>query len=73
VYILAVGIAVILAIFARIAVGAGKKGVGIAFGIASFLTFIYWLNTGPGHDFLNWIENPTGPEIPDTVRIPGQE
>lgn len=65
-------IAVGLAIFSFIAGAAKKKGIALAFGLASMLTFIYWLQTGPGFAFLDWTENPTGPEIPDSVPIPGR-
>lgn len=70
---MAVLIAIVLAIFSFIAGAAGKKGVALAFGVASILTFIYWLQSGPGFALLDWLDNPTGPEIPDSVPIPGRE
>lgn len=65
-------IAVGLAIVSIIAGKAGKKGVGPMFGLLSILTFIYWLQSGPGFAFLDWTENPTGPELPDNIPIPGK-
>jgi hypothetical protein len=66
-------IAIGLALFSFIAGAAGKRGVALAFGVASILTFIYWLQSGPGFTFLDWMDNPTGPELPDSVHIPGRE
>lgn len=66
-------LAVVLAIMSFIAGSAKKKGFALMFGILSMLTFIYWLQSGPGFAFLEWGENPTGPEIPDNIPIPGQE
>lgn len=66
-------IAIGLALFSFIAGKAGKKGFALAFGVVSILTFIYWLQSGPGFAFLDWMDNPTGPELPDSVPIPGRE
>lgn len=66
-------IAIGLAILSFIAAAAGKRGFSLMFGVLSMLTFIYWLQTGPGFAFLDWTENPTGPELPDSVPIPGRE
>jgi len=65
-------IAIILAVVSMISLGAGKKTFGLGCGIAAILVFITWLNSGPGHAFIDWFENPTGPEIPDNIPIPGQ-
>lgn len=63
--------AVALGIFAFIA--KSKKGISLTAGILAILCLITWFDSGPGHGILDWIDNPTGPEIPDSVPIPGRE
>jgi len=62
--------AILLAIFAFIA--KSKKGIALTAGILSILCFVTWLQTGPGFAILDWMDNPTGPTIPDSVPIPGR-
>lgn len=65
-------VAIVLAIVSFIAGAAGKKAVSIGFGLLAGLTFIIWLKSGPGFSFLDWMDNPTGPEIPDNIPVPGR-
>lgn len=57
-------IAAALAVFATLAASAGMKTFAKFLGLAAFLTFVGWLASGPGWAVLNWIDNPTGPELP---------
>lgn len=61
---MAVLIALALALFAGLAAKAGMKTFSKLLGLAAFLTFIGWLASGPGWEVLDWINNPTGPDIP---------
>lgn len=53
-----------LAVFAFLASGAGYKTFAKFLGVVAFLTFVGWLASGPGWVVLDWINNPSGPELP---------
>ena len=57
-------IALALAVFAFLASSAGMKTFAKLLGVAAFLTFVGWLASGPGWAVLDWINNPSGPDIP---------
>jgi hypothetical protein len=61
---MAIFVALVLAVFATLAASAGYKKFGMLLGVAAFLTFMGWLAGGPGSAVLDWIDNPSGPDIP---------
>lgn len=63
------GLAVLFGIFSMIAGSAKKKGFSLTFGILAMLSLITWFNM---IGVLAWLDNPTGPEIPDNIPIPGR-
>jgi len=52
-------IIVLAAVCSIIAGKAGKKGWSLLFGIGSILGFIWWLDSGPGHAFVDWLQDPS--------------
>lgn len=64
--------AIILGVLSFIAAKAGYKGVSKVFGILGLLTFMTWLATGPGFVILDFFENPSAPDLPDNIPVPGQ-
>jgi len=67
---LALLIAIGLGVFSMIAFKAGKKGVGMTFGIISMLLLIGWLASGPGFAILDFVDDPKV-DVPDNIPIPG--
>ena len=59
-----------LALFTIIAAKAGSKGFAKFFGVLSFLCFVTWLASGPGFDFMNFVNDPKV-NVPDNIPIPG--
>lgn len=64
------GLALLFGLFSIIAGGAKKRGISLTFGILAMLSLITWFND---IGVLPWLDNPTGPEIPDNIPIPGRE
>lgn len=64
--------AIILAVLSFVAAKAGYKGVSKLFGILGLMTFIGWLASGPGFAILDFFENPSAPDLPDNIPVPGQ-
>lgn len=63
------GLALLFGIFSMIAGAAKKRGFSLTFGILAMLSLITWFNM---IGVLAWLDNPTGPEIPDNIPIPGR-
>lgn len=56
---MAVGIAFLFAVVATIAKKAKMDKTAKFFAVIAFLTFVGWLASGPGYQFINWIQNPS--------------
>ena len=64
-------LAVAIIIFGLIAWFARGNPIGKFFGALTFLSFIAFLFLGPGPAMVGWLDNPSGPSIPDNIPLPG--